>query len=221
MTRYQWEYTARLVPLNVPLNIPARDGRPPFSYTFDHQTFAVEQASKRVIPVCDDHQRHKEIGRVDKLIAQLGFWEAEFSLDPDMNELEIGQPVSVALSTLGIGSGIPFITEISVVPHGAVKGAVVRNRRLIPTAKPEPPKPTAASNQHSSPQPHPPSCAATRPPNAQTPNAPNSTDDSTGSSSTPGGTTSRPWFSACSVSSTGRHSTRSTPHTGRKGQQPD
>ncbi len=35
MTRYQYEYTAKLVPLNVPLNIPAHDGQPSFSYTFD------------------------------------------------------------------------------------------------------------------------------------------------------------------------------------------
>jgi len=44
MTRYQYEYTARLVPLGVPINIPALDGKP-WSYTFDDQTFAVEQTS--------------------------------------------------------------------------------------------------------------------------------------------------------------------------------
>ena len=70
MTRYQYEYTAKLVPLNVPLTIPERDGQPSFSYTFDHQTFAGEKGSKRVIDVCDDHQRHKVIGKVNKLIAQ-------------------------------------------------------------------------------------------------------------------------------------------------------
>ena len=147
MTRYQYEYTAKLVPLNVPLTIPERDGQPSFSYTFDHQTFAGEKGSKRVIDVCDDHQRHKVIGKVNKLIAQLGWWECEFTLDTDQPELERGQPVSIGLQTLGIGSGIPFITEVSVVPHGAVKGAVVRNRRLLPVAEPEPAKPIAASTK--------------------------------------------------------------------------
>ena len=98
-----------------------------------------------MIPVCNNHQRLKEIGRVNRLIARCGWSEAEFSLDTDMNELEIGQPVSLAVQTLGVGSGIPFITEVSVVQRGAVKGAVVRNRRLLPIAKPEPPKPITAT----------------------------------------------------------------------------
>jgi hypothetical protein len=63
VTRYQYEYTARLVPLDVPLNIPARDGQPSLSYTFDYQTFWVEQASNRVIGICDDHQRHRSSAR--------------------------------------------------------------------------------------------------------------------------------------------------------------
>ena len=104
---------------------------------------------------------------MNKLIARCGWWEAEFSLDADMDELEIGQPVSLAVQTLGVGSGIPFITELGVVPHGAVKGAVVRNRRPVPTAKLELPKPTAASPPPSSPQQHPRSSTATRRPNAR------------------------------------------------------
>ena len=141
-----WQYTGRLLPLDVPINIPARDGQPRFSYTFDHQTFAGEKGSKRVIDVCDDHNRLKVIGKVDRLIAQLGFWECEFQLDPGQDELQLGQPVSVGLQTIGVCGDTPFLTEVSVVPRGAIEGALVRNRRLLPQpAKPEPPKPTVAS----------------------------------------------------------------------------
>ena len=87
-----WQYTARLVPLDVQVSVPSKPDREPWHYTFTTETFAREKGSKRVIPVCDDHQRHKVIGKVDRLIAQLGWWECEFNLDPGQDELERGSP---------------------------------------------------------------------------------------------------------------------------------
>ena len=56
---------------------------------------------------------------------------------PDDIEFEVGQPVSVGLSYLKIGSGEPYLREVSIVPARAVKGAEITERSEIkPTAPP-------------------------------------------------------------------------------------
>ena len=53
---------------------------------------------------------------------------------PDDIEFEVGQPVSVGLRHAQIGSGEPFLREISIVPRGAVKGAEVTSRDVLEPA---------------------------------------------------------------------------------------
>jgi hypothetical protein len=72
-----------------------------------------------------------------------GWWCAEFMLDRDVPnvELEVGQAVSVGLDYLKIGSGEPYLREISIVPRGAVEGAEVTRRVAL---EPVPVKPTSS-----------------------------------------------------------------------------
>jgi hypothetical protein len=56
-------------------------------------------------------------------------------------ELEVGQAVSVGLDYLKIGSGEPYLREISIVPRGAVEGAEVTRRVAL---EPVPVKPTSS-----------------------------------------------------------------------------
>ena len=57
-----------------------------------------------------------------------------FMLDRDVPndiEFEVGQPVSVGLSQLQIGSRGTFLREVSIVRRGAVKGAEITKRHEI------------------------------------------------------------------------------------------
>ena len=78
-------------------------------------------------------------------VSRAGWWEADFLLDPELpNELEVGQPVSVGLSYPKNGSGSTYLREISIVRHGAVKGAAIISRSEMPQT---PPKPTPKTTE--------------------------------------------------------------------------
>lgn len=124
-------YRAKLVPIGQPVNIPTQPDRTPWLYTFSRHTFAIEAESKRVIPVCLDHDPQHVIGEVHTLRTIGDWWEATLKLGSET--AAVGDPVSIGLQTLGIGSGVPFLTEVSLVPHGAVKGAEIIARYPAPS----------------------------------------------------------------------------------------
>ena len=73
------------------------------------------------------------------LYVSRGWWMADLALDPELpNELEVGQPVSVGLSYLRIGSGDPYLREVSIVSAGAIAGAEVTRRSELAAPKPAP-----------------------------------------------------------------------------------
>jgi hypothetical protein len=68
-------------------------------------------------------------------------------LDPALgSELRVGQPVSVGLVSLSVGSGVPILSEVSIVTKGAVDGACITRRhelKPVPSQRTEQPKPRA------------------------------------------------------------------------------
>ena len=146
MSRYI--YTCKVVPLNTPVRIPflVADGRPAEPVTFDDQSFELERTAKTKPPVCLNHDKDLQIGRIVQLFRdQDGAWLcAHFALDPDVPddvEFEVGQPVSVGLSNLKYGT---YLREVSIVRRGAVKGAEITRRFALDPKPAEAPRAPAA-----------------------------------------------------------------------------
>jgi len=139
----RWFYEGRLLPFGVPVSIPdGKTGRPNVS-TFADGTFELELGSRRKQPILVAHDPSVRVGEVVMLYKSRGWLCCDFMLDPDLpNVLEVGQPLSVGLSYLLIGSGSPFLREISIVPAGAVAGAEIVRRSELPPAKPAKPTPS-------------------------------------------------------------------------------
>ena len=57
---------------------------------------------------------------------------------PEDIEFDVGQPVSVGLSQLKIGSRGTYLREVSIVRRGAVPGAEITRRWKIPETPPPP-----------------------------------------------------------------------------------
>jgi hypothetical protein len=134
-------YTAKLVPIGKPVNIPDQETRQPCISTFDDKSFEIERTSKSKPEVWVDHDRNLRVGKVGALYVQRGWHWCDFQLDrdvPDDIEFEVGQPVSVGLSQLKIGSRGTFLMEVSIVRRGAVQGAEITSRWQIPETPPPP-----------------------------------------------------------------------------------
>ena len=105
MSRYI--YSAKLVPIGKPVNIPfENDGTLGIS-TFTDKSFEIERTSKTKPEIWVDHDRDLRIGKIGMLYTQREWWCCDFWLDrevPNDIEFEVGQPVSVGLSHLLIGS---------------------------------------------------------------------------------------------------------------------
>lgn len=139
-------YDAKLVPIGQPVNIPDEQGRPGL-YTFTETSFAIERTRPGNVAVCLKHETSKRIGKLATLIPHRGWWICDFMLDPALrSELKVGQPVSVGLSILSVGSGVPILSEVSIVPRGAVDGACITRRHELKSV-PIPPadKPSTAA----------------------------------------------------------------------------
>jgi hypothetical protein len=145
VTRYIYE--AKLLPIGEPVRIPVNEAEPRRweTSTFDDKAFEIERTAKTKPEVWVNHNRALRIGQVVMLYVSRreGWWCAEFVLDRDVPnvELEVGQAVSVGLDYLKIGSGEPYLREISIVPRGAVKGAEVTRRVAL---EPAPVRPTSS-----------------------------------------------------------------------------
>jgi hypothetical protein len=133
-------YSCRFLPIGQTVNVPTMDGSPWFT-EFHARSFEPESTWAKQPDVCVDHDRDCVVGSVSSLYTYDRWWCAYFTLDPVLpNELEVGQPMSVGLELLGAGDGTPFLREISIVRHGAVKGAEITRRvALKPTPAPKPP----------------------------------------------------------------------------------
>jgi hypothetical protein len=139
----RWLYEARLVPIGTPVNIPDANTRQPNITTFHERSFEIERTSKTKPEIWVDHDPDIRVGKVWLLYTSRSWWMCDMALDPELpNELELGQPLSVGLSYLRIGSGEPYLREISIVPHGAVAGAEITRRSELPPAKPAKPTPS-------------------------------------------------------------------------------
>lgn len=137
-------YSARLVPIGKPVRIPAEDGGTPIVSTFTDKSFEIDRRSKTKPEVWMNHERALRIGHVAMLYTQRDWWCCDFMLDrdvPDDIDFDVGQPVSVGLSQLKIGSRGTFLTEVSIVRHGAVEGAEITRRYEIKETPPAPAKP--------------------------------------------------------------------------------
>ena len=136
MTRYI--YTARLVPLGRAVRIPDADEPTRRDvYEFTTESFTLERTSKgRVrIPVLVDHDPALRVGEVGLLYVRRDWFCADFQLDrdiPDDIEFDIGQPISVGIDKLLIGSEGVFLREVSLVSRAAVSGAEIVSRWPIP-----------------------------------------------------------------------------------------
>ena len=110
-------YSARLVPIGQPVRIPdEKPGRASVS-EFHDKSFEIERASKTKPEVWVNHDRAVKVGKVMMLSVNRGWREADFLLDPELpNELELGQPVSVGLSYLTIGSGSRISVKSASTP---------------------------------------------------------------------------------------------------------
>ena len=123
-------YTAKLVPIGVPVRIPSEDDGSCVS-TFDDKSFEIERTSKTKPEIWIDHDRELRIGKVVMLYTHGDWICCDFHLDRDVPEdieFEVGQPVSVGLSHLKIGSRGTFLREVSIVRRGAVEGAEITSR---------------------------------------------------------------------------------------------
>ena len=127
------------MPLGVPVRIPFEDGGPQELSTFTDSSFELERTSKTKPEIWVDHDRALRIGNVAALYTNLDWWCCDFMFGPecpDDIEFEVGQPVSVGLSQLKIGSRGTFLREVSIVRRGAVEGAQITRRWEIPESPP-------------------------------------------------------------------------------------
>ena len=146
MSGRRWAYTAKLVPIGVPVRIPAVKGEPVLT-TFDEKTFEMERKTAGRIKVCVDHDRTMEVGTLARLYPQDGWWHAAFVLDKDVREeLQIGQPVSIGMSDWKWGS--ISLDEVSIVRRGAVRGAEIIERLDLGRPDPKPTPPQTDLDQH-------------------------------------------------------------------------
>ena len=107
---------------------PPGSGQPCVS-TFPDGAFELDLTSRRKPPILVMHDPSVRVGEVALLYKSRGWLCCDFMLDAELpNVLEVGQPLSVGLSQLLIGSGSPFLQEISIVPAGAVQGAEIIRR---------------------------------------------------------------------------------------------
>jgi hypothetical protein len=133
-------YTAKLLPIGKPVKIPCEDGGPCVS-TFNDTSFEIERTSKTKPEIWVNHDRDLRIGNVAMLYTHRDWWMCDFMPDrdcPDDIEFEVGQPVSVGLSQLKIGSRGMFLHEVSIVRRGAVEGAEITSRWEIKETPPPP-----------------------------------------------------------------------------------
>jgi hypothetical protein len=108
-----------------PVRIPVVRGSGSEVSTFTDESFEIERTSKTKPPVCLNHDKNLRVGRTAMLYRHAGWWCADFVLDDDVSddiEFETGQPVSVGLSDMQVGT---YLSEISIVRHAAVKGAEI------------------------------------------------------------------------------------------------
>lgn len=134
--RTSYFYTAKIAPLGRPFRMPGDEGVPMF---LDASSFEFERQRPWHVPVLLAHDRGKKIGMLSDLRPGSEWWHAEFMLDSELSSLlEVGQPVSVGISTMR-ASGNHYLSELSIVPRGAVRGAEVIGRRELPRPAPRPP----------------------------------------------------------------------------------
>jgi hypothetical protein len=136
-TRYL--YSARLVPLGAKVR----------GVTYDARAFST---LTRPINVCVNHDRELVVGEVGVLYHDREGWHCcDFTIDPTIPDvdIEVGQPISAGLDIMvhGDNPGAPFLREVSLVPRGAVKGAEVFARGVIPPAPTASPTAVSASNR--------------------------------------------------------------------------
>jgi hypothetical protein len=135
-------YTARLLPIGRAVRIPDADDATRRTYTFNNRSFEIERTSKTKPEVWIDHDPALRIGNVGMLYTQRDWWCCDFTLHRDVPEdieFEVGQPVSVGLSQLLIGSRGTYLREISLVRRGAIEGAEITSRYEIKETPPPPP----------------------------------------------------------------------------------
>src|SRR4051794_29893985 len=91
-------YTARIAPLGQPFRAPGDEGIP---ILLDASAFAHERQRPWDTPVCLNHNLAKRVGQLHHLRPGKEWLYAEFMLDPALSSvLEVGQPVSVCISTM-------------------------------------------------------------------------------------------------------------------------
>jgi hypothetical protein len=152
-----YAYTAAVLPIGKDISLP-EDGGP---IVIEENTFKTWYDTPWHVKVRLNHDVLKTIGQCLYLRARKGWLEAEFILDPGLrSELTVGMPVSVGITRM-TKSGLLLLQEISIVRHGAIRGAEILSRRamkapapartVIATKRPTPkpaPGPAAARTQH-------------------------------------------------------------------------
>jgi hypothetical protein len=145
----RWLYTAQFAPLDKPVSIPDQNGRP-IHTVYREDTFALQAKRPSDIKVCLQHDRSMEIGKLGSLIAHRGWWLADFTVDVEGIEFEVGDPVSAGSYVFDNGSGNPIMRELSIVTRARIDDAkIIRKNRLpdLPARRGVPPSPPAAAGE--------------------------------------------------------------------------
>ena len=121
-------YTARLAPLHRDISLPGEKGGP---LVLDEQTWRTWMETPWHVGVRVSHDPGN-VGICSFLRVRDGWYEADFILNDKIERnlpegLPVGQPMSVGMRHFD--SKVLLLQEISIVPHGAIRGAEVTSRR--------------------------------------------------------------------------------------------
>jgi hypothetical protein len=81
MSHRRWAYFAKLVPIGVPVHVPTVKGTPART-TFDESTFEAERRNPGRIPVWVNHDRTVDVGRLERVYPDDGWWRVALSRPP-------------------------------------------------------------------------------------------------------------------------------------------
>ena len=141
----EYLYEARLLPIGQPVRIPEVGTGRRRRHTFDDRSFELERTAKTKPEIWMTTTEPYESARSWRSTppARAGGAPTSCSTEtsPTTSSSTSGSPCQVGLERLKIGSGEPFLREISIVPRGAVKGAEVTSRDVL---EPPPVKPAVS-----------------------------------------------------------------------------
>src|SRR4029079_11639128 len=85
MSHRRWAYFAKLVPIGVPVHVPTVKGTPALT-TFNESPFEAERRNPGRIPVWVNHDRTIDVGRLQRVYPEDGWWRVAFVLDDEITE---------------------------------------------------------------------------------------------------------------------------------------